>query len=314
MNILFLGDLVGENSFYFLKKNLKNICKKYNICFVIANAENVSGGYGITPEISEEIFNAGVDVISSGNHIWDQKEIIPYIAKNNNLLKPNNFSTEAAGSGYFVEGTIPATDANGTVAGLNLQGDAATADNTGIEMIIGGTQFGGHAACTIGTHAMTFDATFHSVDFTDQDAVTIGFRKIEEFETGHGAVLAAATGDPLYTDFVAFGVQSADDVQIASALNDGDRTYTDTTEATAGTGNHRFVVNVSKTGVVTYEHVGASVFAAGTLAAPTTTAAFTFDDGDVVVPYLVIQNTNQDSAILLKSIKVTRTPGISYVD
>ena len=102
MNILFLGDLVGENSFYFLKKNLKNICKKYNICFVIANAENVSGGYGITPKISDEIFNSGVDVISSGNHIWDQKEIIPYITKNNNLLKPNNFSTEAVGSGYFL--------------------------------------------------------------------------------------------------------------------------------------------------------------------------------------------------------------------
>ncbi len=102
MNILFLGDLVGENSFYFLKKNLKNICKKYNICLVIANAENVSGGYGITPEISDEIFNLGVDVISSGNHIWDQKEIIPYIAKKNNLLRPNNFSKEAAGNGYFL--------------------------------------------------------------------------------------------------------------------------------------------------------------------------------------------------------------------
>ena len=220
----------------------------------------------------------------------------------------------AAGSGYFVEGTIPATDANGTVAGLNLQGDAATADNTGIEMIIGGTQFGGHAACTIGTHAMTFDATFNSVDFTDQDAVTIGFRKIEEFETGHGAVLAAATGDPLYTDFVAFGVQSADDVQIATALNDGARTYTDSTEATAASGNHRFKVTVSNAGVVTYEHIGAQPMDAGTLAAPSTTATYTFDDGDVVVPYLVIQNTNQDSAIHLKSIKVTRSPGISYVD
>ena len=220
----------------------------------------------------------------------------------------------AAGSGYFVEGTIAATDASATAAGLNLQGDAATADNTGIEMIIGGTQFGGHAACTIGTHAMTFDATFHSVDFTDQDAVTIGFRKVEEFETGHGAVLAAATGDPLYTDFVAFGVQSADDVQIATALNDGARTYTDSTEATAADGNHRFKVNVSSAGVVTYEHVGAAVMDAGTLAAPSTTAAYTFDNGDVVVPYLIIQNTNQDSAIHLKSIKVTRTPGISYVD
>jgi len=220
----------------------------------------------------------------------------------------------AAGSGYFVEGTIPATDTNGTAAGLNLQGDAATADNTGIEMIIGGTQFGGHAACTIGTHAMTFDATFNSVDFTDQDAVTIGFRKVEEFETGHGAVLAAATGDPLYTDFVAFGVQSADDVQIATALNDGARTYTDSTEATAASGNHRFKVTVSNAGVVTYEHIGAQPMDAGTLAAPSTTATYTFDDGDVVVPYLVIQNTNQDSAIHLKSIKVTRSPGISYVD
>ena len=220
----------------------------------------------------------------------------------------------AAGSGYFVEGTIAATDASATAAGLNLQGDAATADNTGIEMIIGGTQFGGHAACTIGTHAMTFDATFNSVDFTDQDAVTIGFRKVEEFETGHGAVLAAATGDPLYTDFVAFGVQSADDVQIATALNDGARTYTDSTEATAASKNHRFKVTVSSSGVVTYEHIGAQPMDSGTLAAPSTTAAYTFDDGDVVVPYLIIQNTNADSAIHLKSIKVTRSPGISYVD
>ena len=81
MNILFLGDLVGERSFYFLKKNLKNICKKYNICCVIVNGENVSNGYGLKPEICEQLFQIGVDVVSSGNHIWDQKEIIPYITK-----------------------------------------------------------------------------------------------------------------------------------------------------------------------------------------------------------------------------------------
>ena len=112
-----------------------------------------------------------------------------------------------AASGFMVEGTIPATDTNNTVAGLNLQGDAATADNTGLEIVFGGTQFGGYGACTIGTHALTFDTTFYSEDWTDQDAVTIGFRKVEEFETGHGAILAAASGDALYTDFVAFGVQ-----------------------------------------------------------------------------------------------------------
>jgi len=219
-----------------------------------------------------------------------------------------------AASGFFVEGTIPATDTNATVAGLNLQGDAANADNTGLEIVFGGSQFGGYGACTIGTHAMTFDATFHSVDYTDQDAVTIGFRKVAEFETGHGGILAAASGDPLYTDFCAFGVQSADDVQIATALNDAARTYTDSTDATAASKNHRFKVTVSSAGVVTYQHVGAQVMDSGTLAAPSSTAAFTFDDGDTVVPYLIVQSTSANSAILVKSLKITRTPGTKFTD
>jgi len=219
-----------------------------------------------------------------------------------------------AASGFMVEGTIPATDTNNTEAGLNLQGDAATADNTGLEIVFGGSQFGGYGACTIGTHALTFDATFHSIDWTDQDAVTIGFRKAQEFDTGHGAILAAATGDPGYTDFCAFGVQSADDVQIATALNDGSRTYTDSTDATAASKNHRFKISVTSAGVVTYQHIGAAVMDAGTLAAPSSTAAFTFDDGDTVVPYLIIQSTNANSAILLKSLKITRTPGTKFTD
>ena len=219
-----------------------------------------------------------------------------------------------AASGFMVEGTIPATDTNNTVAGLNLQGDAATADNTGLEIVFGGTQFGGYGACTIGTHAMTFDATFHSEDWTDQDAVTIGFRKVEEFETGHGAILAAASGDALYTDFVAFGVQSADDVQIASRLNDGTSSYTDSTDATAASKNHRFKITVSSAGVVTYQHIGAAVMDAGTLAAPSSTEAFTFDDGDTVVPYLTVHSTSANSAILVKSLKITRTPGTKFTD
>jgi len=219
-----------------------------------------------------------------------------------------------AASGFMVEGTIPATDTNNTVAGLNLQGDAAAADNTGLEIVFGGTQFGGYGACTIGTHAMTFDATFHSEDWTDQDAVTIGFRKVEEFETGHGAILAAASGDALYTDFVAFGVQSADDVQIASRLNDGTSSYTDSGQATAASKNHRFKISVTSGGVVTYSHLSGGVMDAGTLAAPTSTEAFTFDDGDTVVPYLIIQSVNANSAILLKSLKITRTPGSKFTD
>ena len=102
MNILFLGDLVGKNSFYFLKKNLGNICNKYNINFVIVNAENIAEGYGITPELSNNLFQIGVNVISSGNHIWDKNRIIPYIAKNNNLLRPNNLTNHSAGNGFVV--------------------------------------------------------------------------------------------------------------------------------------------------------------------------------------------------------------------
>jgi len=221
--------------------------------------------------------------------------------------------TVAAG-GFMVEGTIPAVDTNGTSAGLNLQGDAATADNTGMELIFGGSQHGGNASCTIGTHGMVFDATFNSADFTDQDCVAIGFRKAEEFQTGHQPIIAAASGDAVYTDYVAFGVLSADDVQISTRLNDGTTAHVDSTQATAASGNHRFQVTVTSAGVVTFAHIGAAVMSAGTLAAPSTTKVFSFDSGDVVVPYLSILSTNADSAIHLKAIKITRTPGISYTD
>jgi len=221
--------------------------------------------------------------------------------------------TVAAG-GFMVEGTIPAVDTNSTSAGLNLQGDAATGDNTGMELIFGGTQHGGNASCTIGTHGMVFDATFNSADFTDQDCVAIGFRKAEEFQTGHQPIIAAASGDAVYTDYVAFGVLSPDDVQISTRLNDGTTAHVDSTQATAASGNHRFQVTVTSAGVVTFAHIGAAVMSAGTLAAPSTTKVFSFDSGDVVVPYLSILSTNADSAIHLKAIKITRTPGISYTD
>ena len=99
MNILFLGDLVGEGTLPFLKKNSPNILKKYNISFVIVNGENLAEGYGITPNLCDQLFNLGVDVISSGNHIWDQDNIIPYIAKQENLLRPINYSEKSPGKG-----------------------------------------------------------------------------------------------------------------------------------------------------------------------------------------------------------------------
>ena len=100
MNILFLGDLVGQKSILYIKKNLENIKNKYKIDFVIVNGENVLYGYGITTEFADELLSIGVDVISSGNHIFDQKEIIPYLGRNKKVLKPFNLSTVSAGNGY----------------------------------------------------------------------------------------------------------------------------------------------------------------------------------------------------------------------
>ena len=102
MNILFLGDLVGKKSIGYLKKNLGNIKNKYKIELTIVNGENVFNGYGITPEYADELLTIGVDVISSGNHIFDQKEIIPYLARNKDILKPFNLDKSTAGHGHVL--------------------------------------------------------------------------------------------------------------------------------------------------------------------------------------------------------------------
>jgi len=218
----------------------------------------------------------------------------------------------AVGTIPNVDGTVPATDTNATVAGLNLQMDAETADNTGVEIVFSGSQFGSKSNKIVaGTHTATIDVTWNNVDWTDYDACAVGLRKGIEFETGHGGILAAASGDPLYTDYVAFGNMQADMISIASALNDGGRTYTDTGDNPAANHNHRFVINLDSDGAVTYKHISAQPMKTGALAAPTTTAAFTFDSGDVLVPYMIVQGKNADSAVYLKALKITRSPSVA---
>ena len=190
-----------------------------------------------------------------------------------------------------VEGSIPIVDASATAVGLNLQLDAETTDNCGMELSIGASSTVENDAnkYIVGTHAGSIDVTFHTQDWTDYDCVSIGFRKVQAHQSGHSGILAAASGDPLYTDFCAFGIQSADDVQIATDLNDGGSgttVYTDSGQAPADNHNHRLRVDLASDGSVTYSHVSSAIAGAGTLAAPSTTAAFTFDSGDVVVPYL----------------------------
>ena len=91
MNILFLGDIVGDTGCKAVKNNLPEIIKSKNIDFVCVNGENAaSEGVGLTENIANELFNAGVDVITTGNHVWDQKEILDFIKIENKLLRPLN--------------------------------------------------------------------------------------------------------------------------------------------------------------------------------------------------------------------------------
>ncbi len=104
IKLLIFGDVVGKvgrNALsYFLYKNRT----KYKPDLIIANGENVSGGIGIHPKNAENLFSMGVDVITSGNHIWRYKEIIQYISKNEKLIRPLNYGDNAPGKGYaFVE-------------------------------------------------------------------------------------------------------------------------------------------------------------------------------------------------------------------
>jgi len=103
MNILLLGDIMGPSGMKALTETLPNLIKKKKIDFVIVNGENAAeDGRGITQIIAEEFFLKGVDVITSGNHIWDKKETINYIDKENRLLRPANFAEGSPGKGYEI--------------------------------------------------------------------------------------------------------------------------------------------------------------------------------------------------------------------
>ena len=103
MRILFLGDVVGSSGCNALKKNLPDIVNKKKIDFVIVNGENAADqGVGITDKICNDMFNSGVDVITTGNHVWDQKETLSFIEKENRLLRPQNLVKPSPGKGFEI--------------------------------------------------------------------------------------------------------------------------------------------------------------------------------------------------------------------
>ncbi len=102
MRILFIGDIIGRPGRRSLEVMLGKLIVDRGIDFTIANGENAAGGMGITPAIATEIFHQGVDVLTSGNHIWAKKEIIPFLKEERRLLRPANYPDPAPGKGAGV--------------------------------------------------------------------------------------------------------------------------------------------------------------------------------------------------------------------
>jgi len=102
MRILFIGDIVGEPGRQAVKELVPKIQKKEGVEFVIANAENAAGGSGVTPALADELLGYGIDVLTSGDHIWKRKEILDYIETSRQLLRPANYPAEAPGLGWTV--------------------------------------------------------------------------------------------------------------------------------------------------------------------------------------------------------------------
>ena len=121
MNILVLGDVMGSSGRKVIEKKLPNIIKEKRINFSVLNGENAADdGKGITKEIADEFFSLGVDVITSGNHIWDKAETTSYIEKENRLLRPANLIEGSPGKGY---GIYFSKDKKFKVGVINLMGN-----------------------------------------------------------------------------------------------------------------------------------------------------------------------------------------------
>src|SRR6476619_8580541 len=97
--ILFLGDIVGEPGRSAVIARLPELKEKYGLDFIIVNGENTAGGRGITGKITIDLLRAGVSVITTGDHIWDKKEIVAFLATEPRLLRPLNYPAGAPGAG-----------------------------------------------------------------------------------------------------------------------------------------------------------------------------------------------------------------------
>lgn len=117
LTILFLGDVVGEPGRSAVISRLPELKRRHAVDFTVVNGENAAGGRGITPKITIDLLRAGASVVTTGDHIWDQKEVIPFLATEPRLLRPINYPNGAPGAGSIVLET-----AKGKVGVINVQG------------------------------------------------------------------------------------------------------------------------------------------------------------------------------------------------
>jgi metallophosphoesterase (TIGR00282 family) len=118
MKLLFIGDLVGRPGRELVRKSLKALVRAYGIDVVVANAENAAAGAGITRDIAVDLLKDGVHVLTSGNHIWDKREVLAFIGEEPRLLRPANYPVGAPGAGSVVLHTSSGVP----VAVINLMG------------------------------------------------------------------------------------------------------------------------------------------------------------------------------------------------
>ena len=105
MKLLFIGDIIGKPGRELVRKGLRALIDAHDVDLVIANVENAAAGFGITKDIGDAILEYGVDVMTSGNHIWDKKEAIDYIAREPRLLRPANYPAGVPGRGSYLAET-----------------------------------------------------------------------------------------------------------------------------------------------------------------------------------------------------------------
>ncbi len=133
MNILFVGDVYGSPGRRIVREHLHHVIQEQRIDLTVINGENSAGGFGITPAIAEELFDLGADVITTGNHVWDKREIIDYMQsvpadskhRARRIVRPANYTPGSPGHGVF-EGT---TAGGFKYAVINLQGRVFMASN-----------------------------------------------------------------------------------------------------------------------------------------------------------------------------------------